>query len=244
MAEDISYLDPGVGSTLPTATTSRSGSSGGFDWANAGAGTYASAFGTVLSTVGSLMAARSAKRAASYNAQVISRNAQSQADALEMEAAQRDRNAAIILQDIFLSRQAQEQQEQTQRDQQEYIAGQTQAIIGASGLLMRGSPLAVYEANLQHSERQILAGRYKADLQERALRDQATMEGYAADVARYGAGERLRVGAGQARLAQYSGSQQAAASTMGAFSGLLSGGARTYAEYQKTQALKGPVLKE
>jgi hypothetical protein len=288
MAEEFSYFDEGVGGSTDTSydpTGSRymeadvvdtvgadagaasPASTGSFNWgktvgdwttAAGGVGTLTSGAGTLLSTIGSLMAARQAKKAAEYNAQVVSRNAQAQADVLEIEAQQRERNASIVLQDIFLSRQAQEEQESAQRDQQAYLVSQTRAIIGASGLMMSGSPLAVYEAQLHQSERQILAGRYKADLQERALRDQATMEGYAADVARYGAGERLRVGAGQAKLARYAGAQQAAASRMEAFGGIASGAARTYAQYERAQAqrqreqaqyergqsLKGPVLRE
>jgi hypothetical protein len=285
MAEELSYFDAGVGSNAafydPTGTrymeadvvntggagAARAPSPGAFDWtktigdwttAAGGAGTVIGGAGTLLGAIGGLMAARQAKKAGNYSAQVATRNAQAAADAAEIEAQQRERNASIVLQDIFLARQSQEEQESAQRDQQAYVAGQTRAIIGASGVMMTGSPLAVYEAQLQQSERQIFAGRYKADLQERALRDQATMEGYAADVARYGAAERLRVGAGQAKLARYAGEQQAAASRMGAFSGLLGGAARTYAhyewaqaqreraqaQYERSLALKGPVLKE
>jgi hypothetical protein len=236
-----SELDPGYG---VSGTMPQGGGAGGGSaapeawWANQNYGTYASGAGTVLSFVGQIMAANQAKKAADYNAKVAERNAQAAADAAEVQAQQHQRNAAIALQDIMLVKQAQEWQEEQQRLLQEHVAGQTRAIIGASGLLMRGSPLATYEMNLRQSEKQILVGRYKADLQERALRDQATMEGYAADVSRYGAGERLRIGKGQAALSEYEGSQRAAASRIGAFGSLISGGARTYATYAHEQAVR------
>lgn len=227
------WVDPGYG---VSGSGVASASAGGFNWANAGAGTYASAFGTGLSFIGSIIAASQAKKAAEYNAHVIQRNAQAAADAAEVEAQQHQRNAAIALQDILLTRQSQQWQEDQQRQQQEYAAGQTRAIVGASGLMLRGSPLATYEAGLRQSERTILAGRYRAQLQERALRDQATMENYAADVSRYGAGERLRVGKAQAALAEYGGSQQQFASLLGGVGGLTSGAARTYELYERRQA--------
>jgi Cft2 family RNA processing exonuclease len=240
----MTYLDPGYNTGTPPPVPSS-----GFDFAalakgfgDAGAGTYASGAGTVLSLMGSLMAAKSAKKAARYSSAIAQRNAEAAAAALEIEAQQHDRNAAVVLQDVFLTRQAQEVQENQQRDQQEYVAGQTRAIVAASGLLMRGSPLAIYEAQLQQSERQILAGQYRAQLQERALRDQAQMESYAADVSRYGATERLRVGAGQARLARYAGDEASYASTVGAVGGLASGAARTYATYEHGQTQKKASL--
>jgi hypothetical protein len=240
MAE-MSYLDPGTGSSIAT-------SGGGFDLAafgraagDLGVGTYASGAGSILGFVGSLVAARAAKKASAYNSEIIRRNSEAAATALETEALQRERNAALLLQDITFVQQAQAEQERQQRLSQEFLAGQTRAIIGSSGLLMRGSPIAVMEFNLQQSEREILAGRYRAQVQERALYEAAEQEGYAATMARYGAGERLRVGKGQAVLARYGGSRQAAAGRLGAVSGLLSGGARTYTAYERHQALKGPV---
>jgi hypothetical protein len=232
------WYDPGYnmgGAPMAAPAAGVAGGSGANWWAGT-TGAGLSGFGTILSFTSSIMAANQAKKAANYNAQVAERNAQAAADAAEIEAQQHQRNATNALNDIVLVKQAQAYQEEQQRDRQEYVAGQTRAIVAASGLLMRGSPLATYEMNLQQSEKQILAGRYKAELQERALRDQATMEGYAADVSRYGAGERLRIGKGQAALAGWEGTQRAAASRLGAFGSLISGGARTYATYEREQA--------
>src|SRR5262249_21780246 len=144
-----------------------------------------------------------------YNAAVADQNAQAAATAMQIEAQQHARQAAATANDLLALKQAQDWQEGQQREQQEYLAGQTRAIIGASGLMMPGSPLAVYEYNLRQSQREILAGRYKTELQARAVMEQADMQRYAAEVATVGAGERLRVGRAQGLLAQQTAEEQA-----------------------------------
>ena len=244
---ELTFERHGWGNPAPSAAA-------GFDWSSfaraagnvyseAGIGAIGSGVGTILGFVGQLAAARQAKKAANYNAEVIRRNSEAAAQALENEATQHQRNQAIVLQDIALVKQAQAEQERSARLSQEAIASQTRAIIGASGLLLRGSPIAVYEHNLRESEREIMATRYRTDLQERAMRDQGMQEGYAATMARYGAGERLRVGAAQGKLARYGGAQQQYAGVLGAVGSLASGAARTYAAYERQQAQRGPTLR-
>ena len=203
-----------------------------------GFGTYAQGAGTLFSVIGQIMAASQARKLADYNAEVADANAQAAAQAAEMEAQQHTRQVLIAAQDIQLTRQAQQWLETEQRRQQDYVAGQTEAIIASSGLMMRGSPLAVYEDTLRRQERTILAGRYAAHLKERALQDQITMESYAADVSRYGGSERLRIGKAQTASAQYAGGQQQFASSIGAVGTLLSGGAKTYETYEKERLIK------
>jgi hypothetical protein len=239
----VDYLESGTGSSdwIPPAPSvpGAASSPGGFDTDYGGA--YVSGAGSVLSFIGQLMSARQAKRAAEYNAQVASRNAQAAANAAEIEAGQHERQMAIAAQDILLTRQAQQWQEAQQRIAQEYTAGQTRAIVGASGLMMRGSPLAAYEFGMQQQEKAILAGRYTATLRERALEDERVMQRYAADVARYGAGERLRIGKAAAGMSTYEGDQRAAAMTTGAFGSLIAGGAKTYAQVERAKAKKKGV---
>jgi hypothetical protein len=235
---------PGIDWTSLGSTMSAFGKAAGSAVGQAGVGTIGAGIGTAMQFAGTLLAARQAKKAANYNAEIARRNSEMAAQALEIEAQQRARNVSILLNDIVLVHQSQEDQERQQRLQQAHVAGQTRAIIGASGLMMRGSPLAVYEHNLHQSEREILAGRYKADLQERALREQAAMEGYAADLSRYGAAERLRVGKAQGALMQYGGSQQQRAGVASALGGLASGGARTTAAFARHQAQRGPVYRD
>lgn len=240
----VDYLDPGTGQGpgIPTPTP-RLGASLWSGFGEVSPGTYAGVTGTALSFIGQILAASQAKKAAAYNADVANRNAQAAADAAEIEAQQHERQAAIATQDILLARQAQQWKEDQQRAQQQYVAGQTQAILGASGLLMRGSPLAAADYTLQQQEKTILAGRYQAHLQERALEDERVMQGYAADVSRYGGAERLRVGKAAGAMALYQGGQQAFASTIGAVGTLASGAARTYAQLERAKARqKGVTL--
>lgn len=240
---------PNVSATSPAPTWGRLTVGGGAGGGSASQGSgwgsasvYATGAGAVIGFIGQIMAANQARKAAQYNADVASVNAQSAAQAAQIEAQQHQRNAAIAVQDILVARQAQQWQEEQQRIAQEYQAGQTHAIVSASGLLMRGSPNTMLDFQVQQQEKTILAGRYAADLRERALTDQARQEEYAAQVAQYGAGERLRVGRAQAGLAEYEGSQRAAASTVGALGGLASGVSKTYAAYERSQARKKGVV--
>jgi hypothetical protein len=147
-----------------------------------------------------IVAAKRAKAIAGYNADVAEANAQAQAQAAELEALQLHRQALIAQQDMVLAQEAQTWREARGREQQERILGQTRAIVGASGLLMEGSPLAVYEETIRQAHLDVAAQRYQTQLQQRASGEQATQAEYGATLARWGAGERLRVGHAQAGL--------------------------------------------
>jgi hypothetical protein len=141
---------------------------------------------------------RRERRIANYNAQITERNARAAAQAAELEALQYERARAIAEQDALLTEQAGAYREARMREQSERLLSETRAIVASSGLLMEGSPLRVYEESARAQERDILAERYATQLQARALREQGVQAGYAATLSRYGAQERLRVGAGQA----------------------------------------------
>jgi hypothetical protein len=145
-----------------------------------------------------ILGQRRERRIAAYNAQVTWRNAQAAAQAAELEALQYERARAIAEQDALLAEQAGAYREARLREQSERLLSETRAIVASSGLLMEGSPLRVYEESARAQERDILADRYATKLQARALREQGVQAGYAATLSRYGAQERLRVGAGQA----------------------------------------------
>lgn len=145
-------------------------------------------------------AAKRSKRTAEYNAQVTEANAQAQAQAAQIEALQLERQAAFAREEALVLGQSQVYQEERQRERNERIIGQTRAIIGASGLMMSGSPLAVLEDTVRQQEMDVLAGQYQAKLAQRAAGERATQLEYGAELARYGAGERLRVGGAQAGL--------------------------------------------
>jgi len=150
----------------------------------------------------SVQAGKRARAIANYNADVANANAQGAAQAAEIEAAQQQRAAAIARQDMALAQQAQAWREARQQDHNEGTLGQTRALIGASGILMSGSPLAAYEETIRQQQLDVLAGRYTTALQVRASGEQATQAEYASQLATYGAGERLRIGRQAGALAR------------------------------------------
>jgi hypothetical protein len=167
-----------------------------------GAAISAAGYGTeaLAAIAQSIQAGKRARAIASYNEDVTNANAQAQAYAAENEAIQYQRQAAIAQQDQVLAGQAQSYRERREREQHERILGQTRAIIASSGLMMGGSPLAAYEETARQQELDVLAQRYQTALQIRASGEQATQAEYAAQMARWGAGERLRVGRAQGGL--------------------------------------------
>lgn len=170
-------------------------------------GMVANLAGTGLQIYSQIVAARQAARIADHNAQVAEANAQAQANAAEIEAQQQLRLAELDRQDILLSEQAALYREARQREQGARILGASRAIIASSGLMLEGSPLAVLEETARQQEMDVLVGQYQARLQARAARESATMHEYAAEVARYGGGERLRVGRAQAGLLRAGGQE-------------------------------------
>lgn len=161
------------------------------------AGSGAEAFAAIAQGI---LAQKRAQKVAEYNAEVAVANATAQAQAAEIEAQQSTRQATITRQDEQLIQEAEAWREARQREEQGRLLGQTRAIIGASGLLMEGSPLAVYEETVRQYSLTTAAQHYQGRLQQRALEEQATQQDYAATLARAGAGERIRVGGQQAGL--------------------------------------------
>jgi hypothetical protein len=173
-----------------------------------------------------ILAAKRAKSYARYNAQVVEANARAEAQAAELEAQQYMRQVALLQQEQQILQQAQAYREGRQRETNERTLGQTRAIIASSGLMMEGSPLAAYEDLALEQERDILAGRYEATLQQRALDESITHATFGAEMARYGGRERLRVGDQQASLLRAEGGGgNVAAGFMRAGGSLLRGGA-------------------
>jgi hypothetical protein len=196
--------DPSVGGsggayTPPPASggPATPGAWGSYGPEMAGAGFGMEALGGLAQGI---LAAHRAKTVAHYNADVAEANAQAQAQAAEIEALQLHRQALLAQQDQQLVAEAQVWREARGREQNERILGQTRAIVASSGLLMEGSPLAVYEESARQMRLETQAQRYQADLQARAAGEQASQAEYAATLARYGAGERLRIGNVQAGL--------------------------------------------
>jgi hypothetical protein len=191
------------------------------------------AVGTGLEAVSqiiqSINAGKRARAIANYNAEVTEVNAQAQAQAQEIEAQQYVRQAALARQDQLLAQQAQDWREARERDKNTYILGQTRAIVAASGLMMTGSPLAVYEETARQQRLDTLAERYTTQLQVRAAGERATQAEYAAQLARYGAGERLRIGRQAAGLTRAQADDDYALAGLMRAGGTLAGGAAQFA---------------
>jgi hypothetical protein len=157
-----------------------------------------SGLGAFATLAAGIVGQRRERRIAQYNAEVIERNSRAAAQAAELEALQYARAQALAEADALLTEQAGAYRDARFREQSERILSETRAIVASSGLLMEGSPLRVYEDTARAQERDLLAQQYQTKLQARALREQGAQAGYAATLSRYGAQERLRVGAGQA----------------------------------------------
>jgi hypothetical protein len=182
------------------------------DWAKLGTGSNIAGAGYGVEAFAQLaqgiLAAKRAKRIAEYNAEVTEANAQAQANAAEIEAQQYIRRAALTRQQLAdaeqIAQTAQSYREERQREQDARILGQTRAIVASSGLMMSGSPLAVYEETARQQQLDILATRYQTEVQLRqqrqAAEEQITQDEYAAQLARFGGAERLRIGGAQGGL--------------------------------------------
>lgn len=140
----------------------------------------------VASLAGGVMAAQGAQTTAAYNAQIAQREgqaAQQQADfnagAARTEAAQTRDQAAI--------------EEGQIRERARLILGDQRARIGASGVVLEGSPLDALSYNAGQLELEALNARYTGDVRARSLENQARGYGYQGQVAQTGAQSRAGV---------------------------------------------------
>jgi hypothetical protein len=230
---------PGLGAALEGYGGGSRGGGGGTSWLSGLAQMSAGELGLATGAVGtgleafaqivqSINAGKRARALANYNAQVTEVNAQAQAQAQEIEAQQYMRQASLARQDQILAQQAQTWREARERDKNEVILGQTRAIVAASGVLMTGSPLAVYEETARQQRLDTLAARYTTQLQVRAAGERATQAEYAAQLARYGAGERLRIGRQAAGLTRAQAEDDYALAGLTRATGTLLGGLGQY----------------
>lgn len=165
--------------------------------------------GSWVQSFGSAVAARTALALGKYNAKVAKANAERDRLAAENEAQQQERLAVALQDDLALSQQAAVWN--TQQLEEAFLKqeGAARAVIGASGLAFEGSPLAVLEENARQGEIKKLVSNFQAKLQQRALGEQITQRRYAAELARFGGAERVRLGGQQAALARFASREQA-----------------------------------
>jgi hypothetical protein len=190
-----------------------------------------------------IAASRRAKRVSEYNARVIEEQSRAAAQAADIEALQYERQAQIAEQDALLLEQASTYQQARLREQHERVLADTRAIVASSGLLMRGSPLRVYEETARQQERDVLALQYQTKLQQRALQMQGQEAQYAASLARYGGAERLRVGGQQAAATRAMRERgQVAAGLLRGISTAAQGAAAGWYQKEALKASKGPTV--
>lgn len=199
-------------------------------------GTYASAAGTVVQTAGQVYSAIQAQALGQYNAAAAKATAQSQAYQLEIESSQQERLADIAIQEQGLVAEAAAFREARLQEQFARLEGTARARIGASGVAFAGSPLYVMEESARQQTMAVLVSQYETKLQQRALGEAITQHRYAAELARYGVSERLRVGGQQATLAGFTAGNQASANLLGASGGLLKGTAHYGYSYERDKA--------
>lgn len=199
-------------------------------------GTYSSAAGSVVQTAGQIFSAIQAQALGQYNAAAAKATAQADAYRLEIDAAQQERLAVIAEQEAVLAAEAGAFREARMQEQFARVESAARARVGASGITQTGSPLYVLEESARQSEMAVLVSQYQTKLQQRALGETQTQHLYAAELARYGVSERLRVGGQQATLAGFTAGNQASANLLGASGGLLKGAAQFDYSYQRDKA--------
>lgn len=182
-----------------------------------------SAAGTGLQVAGQIYGAVEAQRLGKYNARVARANAQQDALSAINEAQQHERLAGMLDDEVaFIDsmRLFQQTQLDTALARQE---GEVVARIGASGVGFGGSPLAVLEENARQGQMQKLVLDQQARLQTRAVTEEATQQRYAAALAQFGAGQRLRLGRQQAGMARIEGTQRMWSNVFGATGDAIQG---------------------
>lgn len=193
---------------------------------------YGSALSTGLQMAGQIYSAIQAQKLGRYNAQVAEVNAQQDAFALLGEAQQRERLAAMLQDELAYIesvRAFELSQLESTLDRQE---GAIEAKVGASGLAMSGSPLAALEEHARQGQIQQLTLDLQHKLQLRAVGEERTQQLYSAELARFGAGQRLTIGRQQSSLIGYEAGQRSTAGILGAVGEASQG----YAAYTYMQA--------
>lgn len=172
--------------------------------------------GTGLQVLGRVLGAIQARRLGRFNAKVARANATSDAFALENQALQEERLADMLDDEMAFVEEVTAFDLDRIDEQLAREEGRARAIIGASGVAFEGSPQAVLEENARQGQIQRLARQFQGTLQIRALTEEQTQRRFRANLARFGASERLRIGRQQSGLARFIGNQQFTAGLLGA----------------------------
>lgn len=202
-----------------------------------------SAAGTGLQIGASIMAALEAKRIGKYNAKVARANAQQEAYNALNEAAQQERIATIIGQEIDTLQEIQAFNEMRLSETLQRQEGRLRAMVGASGLAFEGSPVAALEESARQGHIQVLTQRYQTLRETRALQEEQTQRKYAATLARFYAGDRIRLGNQRATLIKAGAQQQFTAGLLSAAGQAASGYTRSLALSRSPSGTPGTITR-
>jgi hypothetical protein len=172
-----------------------------------GAGGALQAVGAELSAYGQIRAGQIAANIAEYNAQAITETAQQQAEAKNIERQLAERNAVVADQDAQFALQVAAFNEARSRTRSQALLSQGAAEVGASGVIMAGSPLATLAASAREAELDALSIRFQGELAARAKREAAVGYRYGAQLRTIEGQQALRAGERAAILARYGGSE-------------------------------------
>lgn len=168
---------------------------------------FAAIAGAGLQAGGQLYSAFEARRLARYNAKVERAEAESEALSLQNVAAQEERLALMLDDEITFTREVSAFEAARLDERLEREEGATIAAIGASGLAFEGSPQVVLDEQARQAEVARLTLSFREALQVRSLEEQKRQRQFAAESARFQAGERLRIGRQRGRTQEFVGEQ-------------------------------------
>jgi hypothetical protein len=159
---------------------------------------YVSAAGTAIQVAGQVSSSIAAKNVAKANAAIARANATAEQQAAYTEAEQFDYNAQLAREDATLAEQAAAFRVRQSRLLARRRASQNLAVIGASGVTIEGSPLAVLLDQAYQDETEARLLHYQGQLEVLARVREADVAGYQATVRRATGQRSLLVGQRQA----------------------------------------------
>lgn len=200
--------------------------------------TYLTAAGYAIAAGAELGKGSSAKAVADANAAVIRQNATFESQAAEAEALQFDNAAQIARQDATIAAEAAAFREQQSRLKAARSQGLARATIGASGVTLAGSPLAILLDNQYQAETEAHLIHYEGQLNVLAKTREAQLADYSADVRRVTGQRTVLAGEYKASLAETEGNAKYTGAFLGTAGTLATGIGKYLADYTPRKGVK------
>jgi hypothetical protein len=190
--------------------------------------TYLVSAGYAIQAGAQVAQGSTAKAVAKANAAVIRQNATFEGQAAEAEALQFENAAEIARQDATIAAESAAFREQQARLLAARTQGERRASIGASGVTLTGSPLAVLLDNAYQAETEALLIRYEGQLNVLAKRQDEQSALYSAEVRRVTGERTVLAGEYKAGLSEAEGSAKFTGAFLGAAGTLATGLGKYY----------------